>query len=336
MKILKSIGNLIIIVSGVYVSYLAFLEYNLENWTQTGIFVITALSLLCFGIVSLLLTLTKKSKIQNIDPVSIPVEEPMIFDDLPTVVEELFKREDVDEIETPVALSQPVETGFTEETNSDEAAELDDLSLSANDSSEESDLEEGMSEVQEYVPSEINDENIQESAIEEFDDSLTKIEPIEIANPIEKPEEVVEPIRAIILPSSNQSFKPIDIKEDPQFLFGDWWVDEDGLYIDMRLIGIAGRKPQKTLRKIELNTKLDYHINSKSDTIEIVYNKVVIGLVPELYLHSLKMYIQGVEHISAQSMIKKGRDVMQFMVRVRFNDDLREKLQKKLQQKTWQ
>ena len=127
----------------------------------------------------------------------------------------------------------------------------------------------------------------------------------------------------------------VEIREDPKLLFDDWYVDESGLYIDFRLIGITGRKSQKSLRKLTKENPLDCQVDKKTENIEILAGKVVLGLVPELYRKSILTYIHWVESIHLESMSKRGRDVLQCIVRIRFKDELREKLQKKLQQAQW-
>lgn len=127
----------------------------------------------------------------------------------------------------------------------------------------------------------------------------------------------------------------VEIKVDPKLLFDDWYVDESGLYIDFRLIGITGRKSQKSLRKLTKENHLDYQVDKKTENIEILAGKVVLGLVPELYRKSILTYIHWVETIHLESMSKRGREVLQCIVRIRFKDELREKLQKKLQQAQW-
>jgi hypothetical protein len=344
MKILKSIGSLLIIACGAYVSYLAFLAYDLGNWTRTGIFLCAALLCLCFGIVTLLLALSRKPSDKTVESAMSEIEP--VAPDSPLTAEELFIREDR-QVAEPRNIDAEIiapGAGFTEETNSDEAAELDYVSQERYEPEEENELIEGMAGPAGQEPTEIKKEEVEPDMSEDMPVPIVKPEPVgerqpaAIAKAVESPKTkaIVETIEDIDFPKFKTHLSQVEIKEDPQLLFGDWWVDENGLYIDMRLIGISGRKQQKVLKKLAVNTKLEYHVNSKNDAIEIVFDKVVIGMVPELYLHSLLMYIQGIENIKAESIVKKGRDIVQCTVKVRFDDDLREKLQKKLQQKTWQ
>lgn len=355
MKILKSIGSLLIIAFGAYVSYLAFLAYDLQDWTKTLIFLATSLLLLCFGILMLLLTLTKKPADQSSEP---SIEEPRVVPVIPfeTKEPEIIKQS---KSESPILLTKPEPAEFTEETNSDEAAELDVYSQGI-DPEDEIELIDGMSEATDQEPVKITFGEINEYADEEPTIQVSNVKTTEAPEPViepqpeempiiepqpaEEPKPIIaaKPVLAIEvieetgLPKFRTHMDAVEIKEDPKFLFGDWWVDEQGLFIDMRLIGIAGRKAQKILKKLPLNAKLEYHVTNKNDAIEIVYDKVVLGMVPELYLHSLLMYVQGIESVKSEAIVKRGRDVVQFIVKVRFDDDLREKLQKKLQQKTWQ
>ncbi|MGB7595700.1 MAG: hypothetical protein WBL80_09095 [Erysipelotrichaceae bacterium] len=347
MKILKSIGSLILIACGAYVSYLAFLAYDLQDWTKTLIYLGGSLLLLCFGIVTMLLTLTKKPVVLSVES---SVEEPRVAMGVPIETEETDSPMVIDQAKPaspePVVKPQAV---FTEETNSDEVAELDVLSQDL-EHEEESELVEGMSETAGQEPVKITFSDVDEFADEDVVVPLTKPRPVEEPQLVDKPtlQEVLKPsiaakpvlavetIEETDFPTFKTHMDQVEIKEDPKFLFGDWWVDEQGLFIDMRLIGISGRKAQKVLKKLPLNAKLEYHVSNKNDAIEILHDKVVLGMVPDLYLHSLLMYLQGIETVKSEAIVKKGRDVVQFTVKVRFDDDLREKLQKKLQQKTWQ
>ena len=240
MKIVKPVFFFLIVLCGVFTSYLAYLAYETQGWTTTGFYLILSLLLLCFGTVSLLLTINKNPRIS---------------------------------------------------TDSIYVNPASNLNLKAATMS---------------TDSEVVSKDIVTTAIE-------------ISAPI------IDEVRV----------DPIDIKEDPIFLFGDWYVDQDGLYIDLPLIKITGRKQQRTLRKLDVKTKLDYHIKDTKDEIEIMHDKIVLGLVPEIYLHSILMYVQGVDQFYVETIEKKGRDIVRFIVRVRFSDELREKLQKKLQQKNW-
>jgi hypothetical protein len=295
-----------------------------------------SLLLLCLGIITLLLTFTKKASAKASKS---SVEEPRVAPSALLEAEELFNRADggVPQGDSAISTIQPTETIFTEDTNSDEAANLTDIIPHGFEHEAESELIEGISEFegQENTLKKalgIDDSEIADTTVQTVNDA-----PASEVNAIDEPQprEAQESIEGIAVQVKTRMTQ-VEIKEDPKFLFGDWWVDEKGLFIDMRLISISGRKAQKILRKLPLNTLLDYHINNRNDAIEIVHNKVVIGVVPELYLHSLLMYIQGIETIKAESIVKKGRVVVQCTVKVRFGDDLRERLQKKLQQKTWQ
>ncbi len=124
-------------------------------------------------------------------------------------------------------------------------------------------------------------------------------------------------------------------KEDPRFLFGDWWVDADGLYIDVRLIGITGRKQQRTLRKLAQGTPLTYDVDLKKETIAFSYGKTTIGFVPEIYRKTVLTYAEGIATANIANLVRKRRDTLQCDVRIRFDDELREKLQKKLQLSNW-
>lgn len=124
-------------------------------------------------------------------------------------------------------------------------------------------------------------------------------------------------------------------KEDPHFLFGDWWVDAYGLYIDVRLIGITGRKQQRTLRKLAQGTPLTYDVDLKKETIAFSYGKTTIGFVPEIYRKTVLTYAEGIATANIANLVRKRRDTLQCDVRIRFDDELREKLQKKLQLSNW-
>jgi len=127
----------------------------------------------------------------------------------------------------------------------------------------------------------------------------------------------------------------IQTKEDPHFLFGDWWVDADGLYIDVRLIGITGRKQQRTLRKLAEGTILSYDTDLKKETVALLHGKTTIGYVPEIYRKTIVTYAEGIASASIASLVRKRRDTLQCDVRIRFDDELRERLQKKLQLDSW-
>lgn len=127
----------------------------------------------------------------------------------------------------------------------------------------------------------------------------------------------------------------IQPKEDPHFLFGDWWVDADGLYIDVRLIGITWRKQQRTLRKLAERTSLTYEVDIKKETVALLYGKTTIGYVPEIYRKTIVTYADGIASASIASLVRKRRDTLQCDVRIRFDDELRERLQKKLQLDSW-
>ncbi len=323
MKILKSFVSMLIILCGVYASYLAFLSYEIKDWTSTGLYIAFALVLLCCGIVSLLFTLTKKPAGKVTTSIPITIREAQPFAERPHIAEDTVRLE--------VEVLSDHEIDDETRTLREEAVPSDETALIENtlEVPEVSDFEE---------PSEAY---MQPPLPQEQVDELTpNIEQAVVSVPVRLEESNVVKTPPIVQPLI---FKPepigdksVEIKEDPKFLFGDWWVDEDGLYIDVRLISITGRKQQKILKKLALHAELSYHINSKNESIEIVLNKDVLGLIPELYHHSLLMYIQGVERITLDSIVKKRRDVVQCVVKIRFNDDLRSKLQKKLQQKTWQ
>jgi len=294
-----------------------------------------------------LLTLTKKPAAQSVES---SAEEPRVAPGNPIEMEVTDNPMVIDQAKPaspePVVKPQAV---FTEETNSDEVAELDVLSHDI-EHEEESELVEGMSETVGQEPVKITFSDVDEFADEEPAIAISNMKSVAEPQPvveqkivetpkpviIAKPVLAVEPIEETGFPKFKTHMDHVEIKEDPKFLFGDWWVDEQGLFIDMRLIGISGRKAQKVLKKLPLNAKLEYHVSNKNDAIEIMHDKVVLGMVPDLYLHSLLMYLQGIETVKSEAIVKKGRDVVQFTVKVRFDDDLREKLQKKLQQKTWQ
>ena len=152
-----------------------------------------------------------------------------------------------------------------------------------------------------------------------FEESLPKTSmfEVEIEEMIETQPDVVQP------------------KEDPHFLFGDWWVDADGLYIDVRLIGITGRKQQRALRKLAEGTPLNYDADLKKETIALRYGKTTIGFVPEIYRKTVLTYADGIASASIANLVRKRRDTLQCDVRIRFDDALREKLQKKLQLSKW-
>jgi hypothetical protein len=174
----------------------------------------------------------------------------------------------------------------------------------------------------------------EESIASDLPDDVTLepliVEPV-VIEPVVVEQEVVDPVvmeQVIVEPV-------VEIKEDPKLLFDDWYVDESGLYIDFRLIGITGRKSQKSLRKLTKENRLDYQVDNKTENIGILEGKILLGLVPELYRKSILTYIHWVESVHMESMSKRGRDVLQCIVRIRFKDELREKLQKKLQQASW-
>lgn len=172
---------------------------------------------------------------------------------------------------------------------------------------------------------EVKEESIDPEPSEKIEPESTIVEPVTI-DPVE--------IQPGLVTQANVE-PVVEIREDPKLLFDDWYVDESGLYIDFRLIGITGRKSQKSLRKLTKENPMDYHVDKKTENIEIMMGKVVLGLVPELYRKSILTYIHWVESIHLESMSKRGRDVLQCIVRIRFKDELREKLQKKLQQASW-
>jgi len=189
---------------------------------------------------------------------------------------------------------------------------------------------------------------LSEPSLETDQEKDSSIETAEVKEESIEPSEKVEPESTIVEPVTIdpveiqpvlvelEAIEPIvEIREDPKLLFDDWYVDESGLYIDFRLIGITGRKSQKSLRKLTKENPLDYQVDKKTENIEIMMGKVVLGLVPELYRKSILTYIHWVESIHLESMSKRGRDVLQCIVRIRFKDELREKLQKKLQQAQW-
>ena len=174
-------------------------------------------------------------------------------------------------------------------------------------------------------------------SVEALNESVDAKEETIEPEPSEKVEPVmIEPVEFHPVLIDLGNVEPVvEIREDPKLLFDDWYVDESGLYIDFRLIGITGRKSQKSLRKLTKENTLDYQVDKKTENIEILAGKVGLGLVPELYRKSILTYIHWVESIHLESMSKRGRDVLQCIVRIRFKDELREKLQKKLQQASW-
>jgi hypothetical protein len=256
MKLLKTSVFLLVILGGVYLSYLAFLAFDSQDSSNMLLYLSLSLLLICIGLVSLFMTLNPK-----------PPKKSMEYAVQPTVSDPRSANES--------EMSESVEPRV-------------DLSFSGD-----------------LTPVEMKEEPMEDASSHPED---------------EKQQETTE--------------KP-EIKEDPTFLFEDWWVDEFGLYTDTRLIGFTGRKQQKILRKMPQNAELTYHINHKNANIEILYEKVVVGIIPELFQHSILIYIQGIEKITVASIVKKGRDVVHFEIRVRFNDELRERLQKKLQQNDW-
>ena len=213
MKLLKSIVSLLIVSCGIYAAYLAFLSYEQQAWSNTGLYAGTALILLCLGIASLLLTLAKK-KAKEINP--------------------------------SVQVTQHDTQSFEE--NSGDFVDRDDEVLSEHEINEGTQLRQ--------------EESISSCKVAMIDDLSTIIEPERVDKT-----QIVDPSVSKSIPIEEN---PVEIKEDPKFLFGDWWVDEDGLYTDVRLISISGRKQQKFLKKIALHTELTYHINMKNESIEIV------------------------------------------------------------------
>jgi hypothetical protein len=256
MKLLKTSVFLLVILGGVYLSYLAFLAFDKQDSSSALLYLSLSLMLICIGMISLFMTLNPK----------LP-KKGLAYSVQPTVIDPLSAND--------TEMNEIVENRV-------------DLSLSV-------------------------DPTLVEMKEEPMEDESSHPED-------EKQQETIE---------------KSEIKEDPTFLFEDWWVDEFGLYTDTRLIGFNGRKQQKTLRKMPVNAELSYHINHKNANIEILYEKVVVGVIPELFQHSILVYIQGIEKIAVASIVKKGRDVVRFEIRVRFNDELRERLQKKLQQNDW-
>lgn len=156
---------------------------------------------------------------------------------------------------------------------------------------------------------------------------------VEIPKPTSEP--IVEAQPEPNLPEADEIINTqpeiVQPKEDPHFLFGDWWVDADGLYIDVRLIGITGRKQQRTLRKLAEGASFTYEVDTKKETVALLYGKTTIGYVPEIYRKTIVTYAEGIASANIANLVRKRRDTLQCDVRIRFDDALRERLQKKLQ-----